>query len=72
MDKKLRERDLLWCRALIATLNTEDIELVTAEFNRIRPQQDVQVTVRRCQYCDVVLVDGKCGKCGIQWTTYHA
>jgi hypothetical protein len=34
-----RERDALWCRALVATLSTEDIERVTKEFNRIRPDK---------------------------------
>lgn len=47
MDRKLRERDLLWCRALIATLGTEEIEKVTAEFNRIRPDKAIGQCVQR-------------------------
>lgn len=38
MDKVLRDRDVLWCRALVAVLNIGDIAKVTAEFNRIRPE----------------------------------
>ena len=47
MDKKLRERDLIWCRALVATLTPSEIQKVTEEFNRIRPDKAVEHRVQR-------------------------
>jgi len=47
MNNELRERDLLWCRALIATLTPYEIQKVTEEFNRIRPDKAVEHRVRR-------------------------
>lgn len=47
MDKKLRERDLLWCRALVSTLAPSEIQKVTEEFNRIRPDKAVEQRVQR-------------------------
>lgn len=34
-----RERDRLWCLALIATLSVDDIQKVTAEFLRLREKE---------------------------------
>ncbi len=45
MSIELRERDALWCRALIAILDTDQIAKVTAEFNRIRPDKTVNQNV---------------------------
>lgn len=42
MNNELRERDLLWCKALVATLGIDEIARVTAEFNRIRPDKAVE------------------------------
>ena len=42
MDKKMRERDLLWCKALVSTLAPYEIQKVTEEFNRIRPDKAAQ------------------------------
>ena len=36
MNPEDTERDKLWLRAIIATLSVEDVQKVTAEFNRIR------------------------------------
>lgn len=46
MNNELRERDSLWCKALVATLGIEEIARVTAEFNRIRPDKAVEHSVR--------------------------
>jgi hypothetical protein len=36
----IRERDVLFCKALIATLDTKDIERVTKCFNEMRPDEE--------------------------------
>lgn len=35
-----RQRDRLWCSALLHVLDTKDVERVLATFNRIRPDQE--------------------------------
>lgn len=37
MNDELRKRDILWCMALVATLDIKDVARVLADFNTIRP-----------------------------------
>lgn len=37
MNDEIRKRDILWCMALVATLDIKDVARVLADFNTIRP-----------------------------------
>ena len=37
MNDEIRKRDILWCMALVATLDIKDVAKVLADFNTIRP-----------------------------------
>jgi len=44
LRQPLRERDVLWCKALIATLDARQIEAVTRHFNEHRPDAATEET----------------------------
>ncbi len=42
MNEQDRKRDVIWCRALVAILDVEQIADVTAKFNKLRPDRKTQ------------------------------
>jgi len=72
MNDEIRKRDILWCTALVSTLDIKDVARVLADFNSIRPDGDaVEHTLAHEQgleFCPghaAPVVNGCCFDCGL-------